>query len=376
VAESIQSLAERVSGQVLGPSAPVVASAAGLDDAGPTDISYVQDSSQLNRLERCRAGVLLVPEAISQHDFLQRFARIVVADPQAAFLTILAVFRPERPRPPRGISPSAVIASTAQIGRDCYIGPHVAIGEHAVVGDGCDLYPGVVIGDDCRLGRDCILYPHAVLYPETILQDRVIVHSQAVLGADGFGYRFSQGRFHKIPQVGSVLLGDDVEIGAGTMVDRGALGVTRIGSGSKIDNLVQIAHNCSIGEHNVFASQVGLAGSCKTGRYVRLAGQVGVKDHVTLHDGCTVGAKGGVHKDIPAGETWIGYPAEPEAEQKRVVFSVKRLPQLRDQVRQMERQVKELTAALETLRAELALRAKTTALQAVDDEQPPLRAAG
>jgi UDP-3-O-[3-hydroxymyristoyl] glucosamine N-acyltransferase len=190
-----------------------------------------------------------------------------------------------------------------------------------------------------------------VLYHDSLVDDRCIIHAGAILGTDGYGYRHVQGRFEKIPQLGWVHLHADCEIGAGTTIDRGMIGPTVIGEGTKLDNMVMIAHNCQIGKHNLFASQVGLAGSCITGDYVRLGGQVGIKDHVTLNSGCAIGAKGGVHKDIPAGETWIGYPATPEAEQKRLVFSLKRVPEMREQVRKLEAQVRQLTAQMAELLA-------------------------
>jgi UDP-3-O-[3-hydroxymyristoyl] glucosamine N-acyltransferase len=228
----------------------------------------------------------------------------------------------------------------------------VTVGNDVVIGRGCDIYPGVVIGDGCRIGDNVTLYANVVLYADILVDDRAIIHAGAVIGADGFGYRFREGRFEKVPQLGWVHIHADAEIGACTTIDRGAIGATIVGEGTKIDNLVQIAHNCELGRHNVFASQVGLAGSCSTGDYVRLGGQVGIKDHVHMHTGCSVGAKGGVHKDIPAGETWIGYPATPEAEQKRLVFSLKRVPEMRDQVKAMENKLATLTAELAALKDE------------------------
>jgi UDP-3-O-[3-hydroxymyristoyl] glucosamine N-acyltransferase len=181
--------------------------------------------------------------------------------------------------------------------------------------------------------------------------NNVIIHSGAVIGADGFGYRFANGRFEKIPQLGSVQIQDDVEIGACATIDRGAIGPTIIGSGTKIDNLVMIGHNCEIGRHNVFASQVGIAGSSATGDYVRLGGQAGVCDHVRLNTGCSVGAKGGVTKDIPSGETWIGIPATPEADQKRLLVAIKRIPAMREQIDELEKQISLITTALEQLKS-------------------------
>lgn len=350
MSETLATLAQRVQGEVRGNAETVIAGAAALETAGPQDLSFVQDRSQWSRLATCRAAALVVSAADADVPAVQAFPRIVVDHPQAAFVTLLTHLRPPRPRPPRGISAHAWISPTAQIGADCYIGPGATIGDDVRIGDGCDIYPGVVVGDGCQIGRDVVLYPHAVLYADVSVGDRAIIHAQAVIGADGFGYRFADGRFHKIPQLGTVQIQADVEIGAGATVDRGAIGPTVVGEGTKIDNMVMIAHNCEIGRHNVFASQVGLAGSCVTGDYVRLGGQVGVKDHVRLNTGCSVGAKGGVHKDIPPGEAWIGYPATPEAEQKRLVFSLKRVPEMREQVKALEQRLAQLTAEVAALK--------------------------
>jgi UDP-3-O-[3-hydroxymyristoyl] glucosamine N-acyltransferase len=179
------------------------------------------------------------------------------------------------------------------------------------------------------------LYPGAVLYDGTVLGDRVVVHAHAVLGADGFGYRFQDGRHVKVPQLGHVEVGDDVEIGAGTTIDRGTFQATRIGAGTKIDNLVQIGHNCRIGRHNVLVSQVGIAGSCTSGDYVVLAGQVGVADHIHLGDRAVIGARAGVTKDVPAGQRMLGAPATPEREQKRIMMTLEKLPELRRDLRRV-----------------------------------------
>lgn len=316
--------------------------------AGPNDVAFLQDPRSAHRLLRCRAGVLLVRPADADLEETRAFRQILVTDPQTAFVKILADVRPVRV-PTRGIAPTAVVHPTAKIGEDCYIGAGVCIAEDVVIGRGCDIYPGVVIGAGCQLGEQVTIYPNAVLYADCLLDDRVMIHANAIIGADGFGYRFTEGRFEKIPQLGWVHLHRDVEIGAGAAVDRGAIGPTVVGVGTKIDNMVQIAHNCQLGRHNAIAAQVGLAGSCSTGDYVRMAGQVGVADHVHMNTGCTLGAKAGVHKDIPAGETWIGVPATPEADQKRLLFSARRLPAIREDLKSLEAQVKELQAALAAL---------------------------
>lgn len=346
---TLAALAAVVGGEIRGNAELRINGAASIEAAREGDLTFVANRTHLSRLEGQTLTAIVVSPADAQDSRLQPFPLLIVKDPQSAFMTIAQQLRPLRPRPARGISPQAVISPTAVIGRDCWIGATAVIGEGVVIGDGCDIHPGAILGDGCQIGNDVIIYPHAVLYADTQVGDRSLIHAGAVLGADGFGYKFVNNAFEKIPQLGWVEIHSDCEIGAGTTVDRGMIGATVIGRGSKIDNMVQIAHNCQIGQHNVFASQVGLAGSCITGDYVRLGGQVGIKDHVTLNSGCSIGAKGGVHKDIPAGETWIGYPATPEAEQKRLVFSLKRVPEMRDTVRALESQVAALTKQLQSL---------------------------
>jgi UDP-3-O-[3-hydroxymyristoyl] glucosamine N-acyltransferase len=352
VNHTVGSLASLVAGEVRGDANRAIVDAAAIESAGPNAVTFVLDESHVSRLEACRAGAVILNAKIAAGiRESSACSLIVVADPHAAFMKILPQFRIIRSRPARGISPHAHISPTAKIGDDCYVGPGACIGDDVEIGTGCDIHPGAILGPGCRLAKDVVVYSNAVLYQDVSVGDRAIIHSGAIIGADGFGYRFTDGRFIKIPQLGSVEIHADAEIGACTTIDRGAIGPTIVGEGTKLDNLVMIAHNCELGKHNVFASQVGLAGSCTTGDYVRLAGQVGIKDHVRLNSGCMVGAKGGVHKDIPEGEIWIGYPATPEAEQKRLVFSLKRVPEMRDQLRSLMKQVAELTKQLEELQS-------------------------
>ena len=349
---TVGSLASLVQGEVRGDAERAICNAAAIESAGPDAVTFVLDESHVSRLQACRAGaVILNAKIASGLAAVAGTSLIVVSDPHAAFQQILPQFRKIRGRPARGISPQAHVSSSAKVGPNCYVGPGACIGDEVEIGTGCDIHPGAVIGPGCRLADDVIVYANAVLYQDVSLGNRVIIHSGAVIGADGFGYRFTGGRFVKIPQLGTVEIHEDAEIGACTTIDRGAIGPTIVGAGTKLDNLIMIAHNCELGKHNVFASQAGLAGSCTTGDYVRLGGQVGIKDHVRLNSGCMVGAKAGVHKDIPEGEIWIGYLATPEAEQKRLVFSLKRVPEMRDKVRAMEKQLALLTKQLEELRA-------------------------
>lgn len=352
---TVGSLAALVQGEIRGDADRAICNAAAIESAGPDAVTFVLDESHVSRLEACKAGAVILNSKIASGLIVSTDTTlIIVADPHSAFMKILPQFRKIRSRPARGISPQAHVSPTATVGRDCYIGPGACVGDEVEIGEGCDIHPGAVIGPGCKLARDVIVYPNAVLYQDVTLGERVIIHSGAIIGADGFGYRFTEGRFIKIPQLGTVEIHDDAEIGACTTIDRGAIGPTIVGRGTKLDNLIMIAHNCELGQHNVFASQVGMAGSCTTGDYVRLGGQVGIKDHVRLNSGCMVGAKGGVHKDIPEGEIWIGYPATPEAEQKRLVFSLKRVPEMRDTVRTLEKQVAVLTKQIEELKMQAA----------------------
>jgi UDP-3-O-[3-hydroxymyristoyl] glucosamine N-acyltransferase len=219
----------------------------------------------------------------------------------------------------------------------------VTVGPNAVVGEGCEVGPnsalhaGVVLGRGCKLGADVVLHPRVVLYDDCVLGDRVVVHANTVIGADGFGYRFQGGRHVKVPQLGWVEIEDDVEIGAGATIDRGTFGATRIGAGTKIDNLVMIGHNCQIGRHNVLAAQVGIAGSCTTGDYVMMGGQVGMADHLRVGERAVVGAQSGLVRDVPDGTSVFGTPAFPLVEAHRRTTSIGKLPGLFRRVARIKR---------------------------------------
>jgi UDP-3-O-[3-hydroxymyristoyl] glucosamine N-acyltransferase len=269
-------------------------------------------------------------------------ALIEVDDPRSAFIAVRGhLAGSDRPRWV-GVHERACVSPSATIGDDVAVHPFAVVGDDAVIGNGSTLHPGVVVGAGCVIGQRVVLHPHVVLYEGTVLCDDVQVHSGSVLGADGFGYRFVDGRHQKVPQTGTVEVGPDVEIGANCTIDRGTFGATTIGAGTKIDNLVMIGHNNQIGRHNLLCGQVGIAGSCATGDYVIMAGQAGIKDHVTIGDRSIVGAKAGVHNNIPAGQNVLGSPAIPVREQRRLFQMIARLPE-------MHKQLKEMSARLATL---------------------------
>ncbi|HTI50449.1 MAG TPA: UDP-3-O-(3-hydroxymyristoyl)glucosamine N-acyltransferase [Planctomycetaceae bacterium] len=348
---TLEKLAQRVSGEIVGNSALEIRGVAALTKAGPHEISFAGDEQNLRKLGTAQAGACLVARKDAGSAALQgvRPALVLVDDPLDAFVATVQYLRPQPERLALGISPAAHIDPSAEIGESTNVYPGVFVDAGAVIGRRCELYPGVYVGRNCRIGDDCVLQPHVVLYSDVSLGNRILIHAAAVLGADGFGYRFRQGRFEKIPQLGWVEIHDDCEIGAGTTIDRGMVGPTVIGAGTKLDDQVMIGHNCELGKHNAFASQVGLAGSVTSGDYVRLGGQVGVADHVHLGEKCTLGAKAGVHKDIPAGETHIGYPARPEQEQLRIVMATGKVPEMRKQIRELEKQLAAVLKQLEQL---------------------------
>jgi len=345
---SVGELARRMSGIVHGDETVLIGNAQSIAQAEPGDITFAIDELNLRLLKTARPGAILITATFLEHAQQNYPGRtwIVVKDPMGSFIEALVLTRPQRERSTMGISPLAVIAPSAVIGPDCNVYPGACIGEEVVIGTGCDIHPGVVISADCRLGDHCTVYPNAVLYPQTVIGNRVIIHASAVLGADGFGYRFQQGRYKKIPQLGNVEVADDVEIGACTTIDRAMIGSTKIGEGTKLDNLVMIGHNCEVGKHNAFASGVGLAGSVTTGDHVVCAGQVGIADHVHIGDKAVIGAKSGVHRDMEGGKTYLGAPATSEQDQFRILMALRKLPEMRKQFREFELQVAELTRRL------------------------------
>lgn len=354
----LRELADLVDGELRGDPEGEVENVAPLDRASAVDVAYVESEKRTSGLKETAAAAVLISGAAAHHlKFTPACALIVVEDAQQAFITAMLHFRPQRPRRHTGISPAAHVDPSVVFAADCNVGPGAVIGADVVIGAGCDIHPGVVIGDGCRLGNDVTVHANAVLYHDVTLGNRVILHAGAVIGADGFGYRFEQGRYIRVPHTGTVIIEDDVEIGAGTTVDRAMIGATVIGEGTKLDNQIMIAHNCVLGKHNAFASQVGFAGSVTTGDYVRCAGQVGVADHARLGTGCSLGAKAGVAGEVPAGETYHGLPAGPERETVRAHLSIRRLPEMRTQLRQLQQQVERLQQQITSLQLSPADRA-------------------
>ncbi|QDU90714.1 UDP-3-O-acylglucosamine N-acyltransferase [Pirellulimonas nuda] len=340
-AAPIGELARLVSGDLIGDPTTPIQGAAVLSEAGAGQITFIDHADRLRTLSGVAAVV--APRDATGADC----PMVLVDDVYAAFDLIIARFsKAARPKPKASIHRTAVIASTASLGADVCIGPNVSIGEEVVIGAGVTLHAGVVVMDGCRIGAGTTIFPNAVLYHDTVLGQRCIIHACASLGANGFGYRQHEGRHCLSAQLGSVQLGDEVEIGAGSTVDRGAYGATRIGDGTKIDNLVQIAHNCQIGRHNLICSQVGIAGSSNTGDYVVMGGQAGVRDHVTVGDNAVISAMSGVSNDVRAGETMLGAPATPVREQRLRLAAFAKLVEMRKDFKTLRSKIAEIEKQL------------------------------
>ncbi len=315
------------------------------EEAGPSDLTFVADAGHFAALAGSAAGALLLGEKLPAADRPALRAR----NPQLCFARALALFHPLPAMPP-GIHPTAVVAPDAVIEGGASVGPLCVVEGGCRIGAGSVLVAQVYVGAGVRIGRDCRIYPQVVLQEGVLVGDRVILHGGAVIGADGFGYAREGARYVKIPQVGRVVLEDDVEVGANTTIDRATLQATRIGRGTKIDNLVQIGHNVSVGEDTVIVSQVGISGSSRIGSRVTLAGQAGIVDHVRVGDEAIVGAQAGVPKDVPPGAVVLGAPAIPHLEFKRQLVAIARLPELRKAVQALEARVQELESRLKKAR--------------------------
>ncbi len=330
---TVRQMAEWVRGEVLGDPELAVTNARALADAGPGDVTFVETDKNLSAWHASRAAAAVVGPSVP----LNGKPIIRVPDPLMAFVEIVRHLR-ARPEEPHGrIDPSASVHPSAQLAAGVSVGPLAVIGEGTTIGENATIHAGAVVGRFCTIGSDSIIYPRAVLYDNCVLGARVTIHSGAVLGADGFGYRVHNGQHIKVPQQGWVEIGDDVEIGACSTIDRGTFGPTRVGAGTKIDNLVMIGHNCQIGRHNVLCGQVGIAGSCVTGDHVVMAGQVGIADHVTIGSRVVIGAQAGVSNDLPSDQNALGNPAVGVLEYKRMLVNFRRLPELRDEVKRIKK---------------------------------------
>ena len=335
---TLAELAALVGGDLVGDGQVIVHGAAPLGEAGPGEITLVDRAERGPSLSSTRAAAAVAPRSFVPNGI----PLIQVDDVHRAFAAIVSRFRAPRPLHRIGISPLAVVSPTAKIGHDVDVHPFATIGDDVEIGDRATIHSGAHVMHGSKIGADATIFPNAVLYENTVVGPRCVIHAGAVLGAYGFGYCCVEGRHRLSAQLGNVVLEADVEIGAGTTIDRGTYGATTIGEGTKIDNQVMIAHNCRIGRHNMLCAQVGIAGSTTTGDYVVMAGQVGVRDHVHVGTKAVLGAMAGVINDVPDDARLVGIPATPEREQMVKQAALAKLPEMRRQVKQLQAAVDKL----------------------------------
>lgn len=335
---TVQELAEIVSGRVVGDRGTHIQQIADLDSADQSAIAYVENEKLFAAAAESKAACLIVKDA---EKFPDR-TLIEVRNPKLAFSLIGAALHPAVRREPT-IHPTAVVADNADIALTAYVGPNVYVGEHTRVGAYTRLEAGVVLGANVSVGDDCVMHPNVVLYDGVSIGNRVILHAGVCLGADGFGYVRHELGYQKFPQIGTVVIEDDVEIGAHTCVDRAALGRTRIGRGTKLDNMVHVGHNCDIGERVVIAAQTGISGSVVIEDDAVIGGQVGFGDHTRVMSGAVIGSKAGIlpGKIVRPG-VWWGIPVQPLDDYKRMNAHMNRLPQMRDEIKKLREQIEEL----------------------------------
>ena len=327
-------IADLIGGTVIGDGATTLTGFAPAGAARPGDLTFAENDVFFARADQSAASAVLVDAPFES----KNKAIIKVPNARIGFARAMGLFFPDQKFTPgihetSIVDPSAEVDASAHIGPLCVVGPRVRIGARVV------LQGGNHVGSDSQVGDDCCIYPNAVLYAGTQLGRRVRIHAGAAIGSDGFGYVLDSGHDRKVPQVGNVIIHDDVEVGANVTIDRGALGSTVIGRGTKIDNLVQIAHNVIIGEHSLLVAQTGIAGSTRLGNYVTVAGQVGIAGHLKIADRVTIAAQSGVMHDIPAGQKWFGSPAMPDRRMKRQLLAAQQLPDLLRRVAELERRL-------------------------------------
>jgi UDP-3-O-[3-hydroxymyristoyl] glucosamine N-acyltransferase len=330
-------LARAADGRLEGGADPEITGTAPLDHAGPSDLAILSSPHYLADAANTAAAAVLVAAPLAGR-LRDELPRIIVADVHRALITVLPLLYPDS-APPAGVHPTAVIGDGAVLGADVSVGAHAVIGAATEVGAGAVIASHAVVGRHCRIGAGAYLHPHVTLYDGTIVGARSILHSGVRAGVDGFGYSSSRAGHIRIPHVGRCVIGDDVEIGSNTTIDRGSIGDTVIGSGTKIDNLVQIGHNVRMGEHCIVVSQVGVSGSARIGRFVTIGGQAGIKGHIEIGAGATIAAQAGVFGDVAPGTTVSGYPARPHKESLRAQAGMFRLPALLKRLRALERAV-------------------------------------
>lgn len=336
---TLKEIAKKVDGEVIGNGELKIRGAAKIDTASPGEITFLANPHYKNMLSATRASAVILDKKI---DVETPLPCIRVDDAYYRFLQVFLLFNPRREAIEPGVHDSAVIHPQAKIGKGVAIGAHTVIGRNCVIGDRSKILHGCVILDNVRIGKDCFLYPLVSVREDCEVGDRVIIHNGAVIGSDGFGFAPHEGVYHKIPQIGKVVIEEDVEIGANCAIDRATMGETVIRKGAKLDNLVHIAHNVEVGESTVMAAQAGISGSTKIGHHVMIGGQVGTVGHIKIGDFVQIGAQSGVSKSVPDKEVVFGYPARPIMKTKRIEAVLSQLPDVMKRLRKLEQTIEKL----------------------------------
>lgn len=335
----LNEIARHLNGTLHGPGEIDIAGPAKVEEAVKGEITFISNPKYKHFLSSTKASAIVVDDNITEQI---KLPHIRVKNAYMGFLLLLKIFEPTRGMDIKGISASAVISKGASVGANTSIAPFVFVGSNTKIGTNCKIYPGVTILENVSIGDDCILYPNVTIREYCVIGNRVILQNGVVIGADGFGFAPEQGKYHKIPQIGNVIIKDDVEIGANTTVDRATVGSTIIGKGAKIDNLIMVAHNCTIGENTVIAAQTGIAGSTKIGSNVTIGGQVGINGHINIGDNSIIAAQSGVTKDVKPASVLMGLPAIPIMENKRINVSIRNLPDTMKKISELKKELQEL----------------------------------
>ncbi|MBA7620779.1 UDP-3-O-acylglucosamine N-acyltransferase [subsurface metagenome] len=336
-------LAEYIGGRVYGNPDVVIRSASTLGRAGEGDISFLANSKYEKQLRTTKASAVIVGKEI-----LSTPAPLLIAeDPYYAFMQIMVLLHGHRKHKKVGISPRASISDSAKIGADCHIHDFVTISDDTKVGDGCIIYSGAYIGQSVQVGNDCIIYPNVTIYDGCKIGNRVIINANSTIGEDGFGYASYKGVHHKIPQIGTVIIEDDVEIGACCGIERGTLGDTFIGEGSKLGDLVTVGHGTKIGAHCLLVAQVGISGSTTLGHHCIVGGQAGIVGHINIGNNVIIAAQAGVINNIPNGKVVLGAPAIEANRAKRAYSMIQHLPEMRQNIRKLEVQIERIASSIE-----------------------------
>lgn len=342
IRKNLREIASLIGGEVIGDGDIVITGISGIKEAREGDITFLANPKYLPLMQQTKASAI-----ITSYDVKESSRPIIRAEnPSLAFAKMVQLIAPNEVRRPKGIHPTAVIGKEVVLGKGVAIEPYAMVDDHAVIGDRTVIDMGVYVGHHARIGEDCLIYPHVTIRERVKIGNRVVIHSGSVIGSDGFGFSTVKGVHHKIPQIGTVVIEDDVEIGSNVTIDRARFDKTWIKKGTKIDNLVQIAHNVVVGEHSVIVSQTGISGSTEIGNNVTLAGQSGIVGHITIGDNAVIAAQAGVTKSVPENTCVSGYPAKPHMQAKRLNAALQRLPELLKTVERLQKRIEELEIKL------------------------------